>query len=88
MPDAANLDVKVLATDIDPNVVAEGRAGEVLDLGTDLGLIEKSGSHYSLRGERIGQGREKAVEWLRERPVVVEELWELALGRTRPRAKR
>ena len=50
------------------------RAGEVLDAGTTCGLIEKSGTHYALNGERIGQGRERAVEWLRERPQVVEDL--------------
>ena len=52
------------------------RAGEVLDLGVATGLIEKSGSHFSLRGERIGQGRERATEWLREHPEAME-----ALGR-------
>ncbi len=40
------------------------RAGEVLDLGEKLGLIEKSGSFYSVDGERMGQGRERCVEWL------------------------
>jgi recombination protein RecA len=50
------------------------RAGEVLDLGVQLGLIEKSGSHFSLRGERIGQGRERATDWLREHPQVLEAL--------------
>ncbi|NPC85976.1 recombinase RecA, partial [Pyxidicoccus fallax] len=50
------------------------RAGEVLDLGVATGLIEKSGSHFSLRGERIGQGRERAAEWLREHPEVMEAL--------------
>ncbi|SEU15582.1 recombinase RecA [Stigmatella erecta] len=50
------------------------RAGEVLDLGVQLGLIEKAGSHFSLRGERIGQGRERATDWLRERPQVLEAL--------------
>jgi recombination protein RecA len=50
------------------------RAGEVVDLGSTFGLIEKSGSHFSLGGERIGQGRERAIEWLRERPQVLEEL--------------
>jgi recombination protein RecA len=44
------------------------RAGEVLDLAIALGRIEKSGSHHVLDGERIGQGRERAVEWLREHP--------------------
>ncbi|MCP3138868.1 recombinase RecA [Pyxidicoccus xibeiensis] len=50
------------------------RAAEVLDLGVATGLIEKSGSHFSLRGERIGQGRERAMEWLREHPDVMEAL--------------
>ena len=50
------------------------RAGEVLDLARALGLVEKSGSHFSLRGERIGQGRERAVEWLRERPQALDGL--------------
>ena len=50
------------------------RAGEALDLAVTLGLAEKSGSHYLLDGERIGQGRERAVEWLRERPEALEAL--------------
>jgi recombination protein RecA len=56
------------------------RGGEVLDLAVALGLIEKSGSHYVLDGERIGQGRERAVEWLRERPSVLESLASKLLG--------
>jgi recombination protein RecA len=56
------------------------RAGEVLDLGVTLGVVEKSGSHYVLDGERIGQGRERAVEWLRERPSVLEALANKLLG--------
>jgi recombination protein RecA len=50
------------------------REGEVVDLGAELGIIEKSGSHFLLAGERIGQGRERAVDWLRERPELVEQL--------------
>jgi recombination protein RecA len=50
------------------------RAGEALDLAVTLGLAEKSGSHYLLDGERIGQGRERAIEWLRERPQALEAL--------------
>ncbi len=50
------------------------RAGEVLDMGTTLGLFEKAGSYYSLKGERIGQGRERAIEWLREHPEEMEAL--------------
>jgi len=50
------------------------RAGEVLDLGVAAGVIEKAGSHYVLEGERFAQGRERAAEWLRERPQVLEAL--------------
>ncbi|MCC6333915.1 MAG: recombinase RecA [Myxococcales bacterium] len=50
------------------------RAGEVLDLGVALGLVEKAGSFFSLGAERLGQGRERAVEWLREHPVEAEAL--------------
>ena len=50
------------------------RAGEVLDLAVAVGRIEKSGSHHVLDGERIGQGRERAVEWLREHPQVCDAL--------------
>jgi len=61
------------------------RAGEALDLAVTLGLAEKSGSHYLIDGERIGQGRERAVEWLRERPQQLEALVSRILGaETRP----
>jgi len=50
------------------------RAGEVLDLGVALGLVEKSGSFFSYGGERLGQGRERAIDWLREHPVELEAL--------------
>ncbi len=50
------------------------RAGEVLDLGTTMGLVDKSGSHYTLSGERIGQGRERAIEWLHQHPAEMEML--------------
>jgi recombination protein RecA len=44
------------------------KAGDVLDLGVELGLIEKRGSFYTYREERIGQGRENAKEFLRQNP--------------------
>ena len=40
--------------------------GEIIDIGTDLGLIDKSGAWYSYKGERIGQGRENARIFLEE----------------------
>jgi recombination protein RecA len=42
------------------------RQGEILDLGVEINLIEKSGSWYSFKNERIGQGRDNACAWLRE----------------------
>jgi recombination protein RecA len=42
------------------------KAGTVLDAGVEQGLIEKSGTWYSYKSERIGQGRENAKKWLQE----------------------
>jgi len=60
------------------------RGGEVLDLGVQLGLVEKSGSHFSFRGERLGQGRERAVDFLRDHPGMMEELAALVLASSQP----
>ncbi len=46
------------------------RVGELVDLGVDCGIIEKSGAWYSFNGARIGQGRENAKEYLRSNPDV------------------
>ncbi|MSP61317.1 MAG: DNA recombination/repair protein RecA, partial [Myxococcales bacterium] len=48
--------------------------GEIVDLAAAQGLIEKSGAWYALDGERIGQGRDKACEFLRERPAIADAL--------------
>src|SRR5919201_2696470 len=50
------------------------RLAEAVDLGVDRGLVEKSGAHYAVGGERIGQGRERAVEWLRANPAALDGL--------------
>ncbi len=54
--------------------VGVDRLAEALDLGVERGLVEKSGAFYALDGERIGQGRERAGEWLREHPAALESL--------------
>ncbi|KFA92745.1 recombinase RecA [Archangium violaceum] len=64
--------------------VGINRPGEVLDLGVQAGLVDKAGSHFSLRGERIGQGRERASEWLREHPEAMEALARDVVGMTLP----
>jgi recombination protein RecA len=42
--------------------------GELLDIGVELGVIEKSGSWYAYEGERIGQGRENVKKFFKENP--------------------
>ncbi|MFY4773961.1 recombinase RecA [Metabacillus sp. RGM 3146] len=42
------------------------REGEIIDLGTDLDIVQKSGSWYSYKEERLGQGRENAKQFLKE----------------------
>src|SRR6266496_3547352 len=44
------------------------RDGEIVDLGSEIGVVEKSGAWYSYGGERIGQGREAAKQFLKEHP--------------------
>ncbi len=48
--------------------------GDLVDLATKLDLIQKSGSWYSYNGEKIGQGREKAKEFLAEHPDEMREI--------------
>src|SRR6202795_2269331 len=44
------------------------KEGELVDLGSELGIVEKSGAWYSFDGDRIGQGRENTKEFLKENP--------------------
>jgi len=46
------------------------KEGDLLDLGTAQNIIEKSGSWYGYKGERIGQGRENARQFLKDNPDV------------------
>src|SRR3546814_2171296 len=46
------------------------REGELIDLGVDAKLVEKSGAWYSCDGERIGQGKENARQYLKDNPAV------------------
>ena len=47
------------------------REGDVLDLAADNGIIEKSGSWYSYKGDRIGQGRDNSRIFLKENPDIM-----------------
>ena len=48
------------------------KTGELIDLGEKAGVVEKSGSWYSYDGQRIGQGRENAKNYLKEHPEVAQ----------------
>jgi recombination protein RecA len=50
------------------------REGEVVDLGSELNIVEKSGAWYSYGGERIGQGKDNAREFLRTHPDMALEI--------------
>ncbi|HBG93066.1 MAG: recombinase RecA [Nitrospirae bacterium GWF2_44_13] len=50
------------------------RAGELVDIGVEKGIIEKSGAWYSYSGSRIGQGRENVKEFLKNNPDTAKEI--------------
>ncbi|MBB3906092.1 recombination protein RecA [Anoxybacillus rupiensis] len=50
------------------------REGEIIDMASELDIIQKSGSWYSYKDERLGQGRENAKQFLKENPQIMEEI--------------
>src|SRR5207253_6652030 len=50
------------------------REGEVIDMGVNARILEKSGAWYAYNGEKIGQGRDNAREFLRENPQLAREV--------------
>src|SRR5687767_12370502 len=52
------------------------RFGDLVDLGTDLGIVDKSGSWYSYQGTRIGQGREQALDFLKQNQQLASDIEE------------
>ena len=52
------------------------KEGNILDIGVNLDIVEKSGSWFSYNGERIGQGRENVKNYLRENPEMMKEIEE------------
>jgi recombination protein RecA len=50
------------------------REGELIDIGSEWNIVEKSGAWYAVDGERIGQGRENAKEFLRDHPETAEQI--------------
>ena len=50
------------------------KVGDILDSAVEAKLLDKAGSWYSYKGERIGQGRENIKNYLKEHPEIVDEL--------------
>ncbi|GDX54988.1 protein RecA [Methylophilaceae bacterium] len=50
------------------------REGEIIEIGAQLNFVEKAGSWYSYNGEKIGQGKDNAREFLKENPKIAQEI--------------
>ncbi len=50
------------------------REGEIIELGVEHKIIDKSGAWYSYKGDRIGQGKDNTRTWLRENPAIAQEI--------------
>lgn len=48
--------------------------GEIIDLGADLGVLQKSGSWYSYEGQKVGQGRDQVKQILADNPAMADEI--------------
>lgn len=48
--------------------------GELVDLGSEAGVLVKSGAWYSYNGEKVGQGKENVKEWLKKNPKIAKEI--------------
>lgn len=48
------------------------KEGSLIDIGTELDIVDKSGAWYSFTGERLGQGRENAKQFLKEHPEIAD----------------
>ena len=50
------------------------REGEIIELGVEHKIVDKSGAWYSYKGDRIGQGKDNTRNWLKENPLVAQEI--------------
>jgi recombination protein RecA len=64
---------KVVEFDI---IYGEGisKAGELLDIGVKIGAVEKSGAWYAFEGQKLGQGKEAARQYLKENPAIADKI--------------
>ena len=63
------------------------RAGDVIDLATEVDIVEKSGAWFSFQGERIGQGRENARTYLEQHPDMLDKIESAGARQARHRAR-
>ncbi len=57
------------------------RSGDVVDMASELGIVEKSGAWFSFNGERIGQGRENAKTFLEQHPDLMDKIEVMVLAK-------
>ena len=50
------------------------RSGSIIDIGVELGMINKSGSWFTYGDQRIGQGRENAKQFMEQNPEIMDEI--------------
>ena len=50
------------------------REGEIIELGVEHRIVDKSGAWYSYKGDRIGQGKDNTRNWLKENPAIAQEI--------------
>ena len=50
------------------------KIGEILDMGVEMGIVQKSGSWFSYNGDKLGQGREQVKTLLQDNPQLADEL--------------
>jgi recombination protein RecA len=55
------------------------KEGDLIDLASENGIVEKSGAWFGFKGDRIGQGRENAKDYLKEHPEVCRAIEQLVL---------
>ena len=61
------------------------RVGEIIDMGVKEGLVDKAGAWYSYNGERIGQGKENARQFLKDNPQIADEIEKVLRDRLLPK---
>jgi recombination protein RecA len=63
------------------------REGEVVDLGVQEGIVDKAGAWYSYNGDRIGQGKDNARQFLIEHPEIAQDIEKKVRDRLMPKVK-